>query len=162
MREPATYPRFTGVKFTSADDYRKVTESGPSRLVNCDFRGLDLATVNLTYCIFDGCNLSHSRLHACSHAEFHSCDLRHAKLAGADFRWVKASNCRIDGADLVGIQTTLDCHFWSGLVSELSQDAYLLLYWMSPTSPLIRDLAAQYIPERVKVFLDQVFSRDLG
>lgn len=167
-RAERTKNRITGVKFTSVEDYRKIgygvdpfCADAPLKLINCDLSGLDLRAIDLSYTVFDACNLIETQLDVCNHAEFYSCDLRRAKLTGADLRWVKAMNCRIDGADLLGIQTTLDCHFWSGLRTESGHDAYLLLYWLSAVdNPLVRQIR-DLIPERVKALLDLTFARNL-
>ncbi len=154
--------RITGVKFLSVVDYLRCDDGGLRRhLVNCDLSELDLHGVDTSHTVFDACNLSGTRLQKCAYSEFYSCDLRRARLAGADFRWVKAMNSRVDGADLIGIQSTLDCHFWSGLRTDSGHDAYLLLYWLSAVeNPLVRQIR-DLIPERVKALLDVTFARNL-
>lgn len=157
-----TAERIIGMTFSSTDDVAACVGDAPKRLINCILAGLDLHTIDLSHCVFDACDLSRARLGVCHHAEFYSCNLRKAILTGADFRWVTTLNCRFDGADLLGIQLTVDCKLRTGMATDLNQDAYLMLYWLAlGKNPVLTKVREENIPARVRASLDAAFRRDL-
>lgn len=157
-----TAERIIGMTFSSTDDVAACVGDAPKRLINCALAGLDLHAIDLSYCVFDACDLSRARLGVCHHAEFYSSNLRKAILTGADFRWVKTLNCRFDGADLLGIQVTVDCNLRTGMATDLNHDAHLMLYWLAlGENPLLTLIIHEHIPERVRASLDATFRRNL-
>jgi hypothetical protein len=153
--------RIIGVTFTSAEEVAARVGDAPKRLINCVLAGLDLHSIDLSFFVFDACDLSQSRLGVCNHAEFYSSNLRKAVLTGVDFRWVKTLNCRFDGADLLGMQVTVDCNLRTGMATDLNHDAYLMLYWLAlGENPLLTKVRDMHIPNRVRASLDATFRRE--
>lgn len=150
--------RISGQTFASAEEV-----PASSYYLNCTFSKLDLSALDFSNRTFDACRLVETRLGNCSRAKFFSCDMRRAKLTGADFRWVKTMNCDFSGADLLGIQVTVDCDLRMGMNSTLDQDGYLMLYWLAlGDNPVLKRLAETEIPARIRALLGSTFKRGLS
>jgi len=133
----------------------------PVQFSNCNFSKLDLRAVYLDRCVFDGgCVFRKTRLGSCRYVEFYSCDLRHADFTQADIRWARSMNCRADAMDIVGAQMTLDCHFFSGLISQRESDGWRLARWSALLDSPARLPILAGMPPQVALLVSLQFAAD--
>lgn len=134
------------------------------RFVNCVFESLDLYSLDLSHCEFDACNFKETRLGNCRSSKFYTCDLTGADATDANFAKCLAMNCRAEGLKMTGAIVSVDCNFFSGLITDRITDSAKLLYWTTQLengfTREIREHLLKSVPPHVRAHLEVAFLRD--